>query len=135
MKEFEIQNHGTFRPVKPFVLIVDDHEDSRELYAEALGAVLDADIVTAGDGVQALEVIAGRVPKVVVVDLAMPLMDGYELLRRIRENPSSANARVIALSGFTGQAERARAKDAGFDFFLGKPCSPKDLADTVTSCL
>jgi CheY-like chemotaxis protein len=117
------------------VLIVDDHDDTRELYALALGAELGVNVVTAENGLHALEMLREHRPAVVVVDLGMPIMDGYELVRRMREDPATAKTRAIALSGFTGTQDRARARSAGFEQFLGKPCLPHDLAALVRSCL
>jgi CheY-like chemotaxis protein len=121
--------------VSATVLIVDDHEDTRELYALALGAEMGVNVVTAEDGVRALAMLHEHRPAVVVVDLGMPIMDGYELVRRMRQDPVTARTQTIALSGFTGTQDRAKARSAGFDHFLGKPCLPQELAAIVKSCL
>jgi CheY-like chemotaxis protein len=121
--------------VSAAVLIVDDHEDTREMYALALGATLGVTVLTAQDGRHALEVLQAHRPQVVVVDLGMPIMSGYEFVRRMREDPTTAKTRAIALSGFTAAHDQAKARAAGFDEFLGKPCLPQQLAAVVKTCL
>ena len=113
------------------VLLVEDHADSRAMYAEFLR--LDFHVVEAGDGVAALELMAETRPDVVVTDLALPRMDGFELIERIRGDERLRLVPVIALSGYSGTEHAERARQAGSDLVLVKPCLPETLAQAVAS--
>ena len=113
----------------PTVLLVEDHADSRQMYAEFLR--MQFTVVEAGDGVNALEVMEETLPDVVVTDLALPRMDGYELVRRMKDNDRLRLVPVIALSGFSGADHENRARQAGASVVLQKPCLPDELARTI----
>ena len=113
------------------VLLVEDHVDSRAMYAEFLR--LDFDVVEAGDGVAALELMEHTCPDVIVTDLALPRMDGFELIQRIRQDARLRHVPVIALSGYSGAEHEDRAMEAGSDRVLLKPCLPETLAQAVAS--
>lgn len=113
------------------VLLVEDHVDSRAMYAEFLR--IDFDVVEAGDGVSALEMMLEAPPDVVVTDLALPRMDGFEMIARMREDDRLSHVPVIALSGFSGSDHERRARDAGSDVVLMKPCLPETLVAAVAS--
>jgi CheY-like chemotaxis protein len=112
------------------VLVVDDADDNRELYAEYLesqGFVVEQ----ARDGLEALERLRTFVADVVLMDLSLPILDGWEATRVIKEDPTTRRVQVIALSGRTDVAARARAAAAGCDAFLAKPCTPSELVEAV----
>jgi len=113
------------------VLLVEDHVDSRAMYAEFLR--LEFHVVEAGDGVAALELMEATCPDVVVTDLALPRMDGFELIARMRGDDRLRNVPVIALSGYAGTEHEDRARQAGSDLVLMKPCLPETLAEAVAS--
>jgi CheY-like chemotaxis protein len=115
------------------ILLVEDHADSRAMYAEFLR--LDFHVVEAADGVAALEVMAGTVPDVIVTDLALPRMDGFALIERIRGDHRLRELPVIALSGYSGTEHEGRARRAGSDVVLLKPCLPETLAQAVAAAL
>lgn len=118
------------RPTSPpTVLIVEDHTDSRQMYAEFLR--MQFTVVEAADGVNALEVMAETCPDVVVTDLTLPRMDGFELLRRMKGDARLRDVPVIALSGFSGADHEERARQAGSSLVLQKPCLPDDLARAI----
>lgn len=111
------------------VLLVEDHADSRQMYAEFLR--MQFTVVEAGDGINALEVMAETRPDVVVTDLALPRMDGFELVRRMKADERLRDVPVIALSGFSGADHEERAREAGSSVVLQKPCLPDDLARAI----
>jgi CheY-like chemotaxis protein len=120
----------TSQPSSPAtVLLVEDHVDSRLMYAEFLR--MHFTVLEAGDGRSALDQIRHTRPDVIVTDLALPGMDGFELVTRIRADPGLAGVTVIALSGYTTAEHEARAREAGCDLILQKPCLPDDLARAV----
>jgi CheY-like chemotaxis protein len=102
------------------VLVVDDNRDA----AASLGMLLKylgTDVQIAGDGAAALSAIESYRPDVVLLDIGMPVMDGFEVARRIRENRSNDHVVLVALTGW-GQAEdRNRTRAAGFNHHLVKP--------------
>ena len=113
------------------VLLVEDHVDSRAMYAEFLR--IDFHVVEAGDGVAALELMEKTCPDVVVTDLALPRMDGFALIERMRGDARLQHVPVIALSGYSGREHEDRARQAGSDLVLLKPCLPETLARAVAS--
>lgn len=108
------------------VLLVDDHADAREMYA----MVLEADgheVFQAEDGAAAVAMFPSLRPDVAVVDIGLPLMDGYEVARQIRSGPGGEDVRLIALTGYGFPEDRERSRAAGFDRHLVKPAMPEDL--------
>lgn len=118
---------------RPHVLLVEDHADTRAMYAEFLG--FDFDITEASDGIAALQAVAARLPDVIITDLALPRMDGYELILRLREDERLRGIPVIALSGYSGAEHEARVRAANPAGVLQKPCLPEDLAEAITEQL
>ncbi|MEX1129262.1 MAG: response regulator [Vicinamibacterales bacterium] len=113
------------------VLLVEDHADSRAMYAEFLR--LDFKVVEAADGIAAFELMEQTLPDIVVTDLALPRMDGFELIERMRDDDRFRLVPVIALSGYSGSDHETRAIRAGSDLVLMKPCLPEILAKAVAS--
>jgi chemosensory pili system protein ChpA (sensor histidine kinase/response regulator) len=113
------------------VLLVEDHVDSRQMYAEFLRPQFN--VVEAEDGVGALQLMQKSTPDIVVTDLALPRMDGFELMQRMRADERLRHVPVIALSGFSGVEYEARAREAGSDLVLLKPCLPDELARAVAA--
>jgi CheY-like chemotaxis protein len=122
------------RSASPLVLVVDDFEDTRELYASALEAAGFA-VAEAQDGEEALERIEAVRPALVVMDLSMPRVDGWEATRRLKANPRSADTIVIALTGHSTHLGLQKARDVGADAVLAKPCLPNDLIALVRALL
>lgn len=119
----------------PVILIADDSEDNRDLFASVL-ARDGFEIATADDGVDALEVFAAIRPQVIVMDVAMPRMDGIEAVRRVRAlGEDGAHVFIVVVSAFNDRASRAQAMEAGADAYLVKPCSPTNLVAAVRSGL
>ncbi len=114
----------------PLVLVVDDTLDARELYAEYLRlAGLRAEV--AEDGFEALTKAKAFHPSVIVMDLAMPRMDGWEATRRLKSDPATRDIPIIALTGHAVDRSRERAIEAGADGYLTKPCFPDSLLAEV----
>ena len=113
----------------PRVLLVEDHLDTRQMYAEFLGT--EFEVVTAADGEQALDLMRAHAPDVIVTDLSLPGIDGFELIARVRADPAFPAIPIICLSGYGGHAHEQRARAAGCDRILQKPCMPDTLAAIV----
>lgn len=114
----------------PLVLVVDDFEDTRELYATTLLAA-GYPVEEAENGQAALDAIGRRRPVLVVMDLSMPVLDGWEATKRIKDDAATAGILVIALTGHATNAGLRRAKDSGADAVVAKPCLPQDLLTLV----
>jgi len=115
---------ATQESTTPVVLLVDDSQDERDMYSRQLVAT-GYTVQIAENGQDALQRVAAQVPDVVVMDLAMPVMDGWEAIRRLKEAHPSLP--VIVLSGHTGGEGGRRAKEAGGDVLLTKPFGPEAL--------
>jgi CheY-like chemotaxis protein len=114
------------------VLVVDDDEDTAQLFAVALTAC-GAEVVTASSTSEALRILSGHVPDVVVSDIAMPGADGYSLVRQIRQlpDPRISNVPVLAVTAFGREHFRERVLAAGFHDHLEKPVDPERLCLAV----
>jgi CheY-like chemotaxis protein len=108
------------------VLVVDDNADAADSLAMLL-RLEGHDVSVAHDGFRALEIAAEEKPTVVLMDVGLPGMDGYEVCRRFRQQ-GHANARIIAMTGYGQERDRQRAKSAGFDAHAVKPVEFADLA-------
>ncbi len=107
------------------VLVVDDNEDAADALAMLL-RVTGHETLTVYDGPSALEAARKFVPQVVLLDIGLPGLDGYEVARRLRDDPGTAGVLIIAVSGYGQEGDRATARASGFDHHLTKPV---DLAD------
>lgn len=114
----------------PLILVVDDYSDTRDMYAEFLDyAGMRAE--TAENGRVAVRRALRSHPAAIVMDLAMPVMDGWEATRILHTDPRTKDIPIVVL---TGQAEprlKERAKDCGAACVLSKPCTPKELLDVL----
>ncbi|NTX05335.1 response regulator [Myxococcus sp. CA051A] len=116
------------------VLVVDDFDDAREMYAEYLEFV-GFEVDTARDGMEAVEKAQSSEPDIILMDLSLPVMDGWEATRRIKQDLRTRDIPVMALTGhvLAGNAEHAR--EAGADEFVAKPCLPQDLENKIRNML
>jgi two-component system CheB/CheR fusion protein len=102
------------------ILVVDDNRDAAESLAMLLGS-FGADVRIAFDGPSALEAIRTYVPEVVLLDIGMPSMSGYEVARLVRSRPELRDVALVAVTGWSQDEDRRRVRDAGFDRHLIKP--------------
>ena len=118
----------------PRILAVDDNKQNLSLLERALTAV-HYDVVTAEDGATALELIDKSAPDLVLLDVMMPGMSGYEVCQRIRANEATCLLPVVMLTALTDVADRIRGIAAGADDFLSKPVNREELLTRVKSLL
>jgi two-component system, cell cycle response regulator DivK len=121
-------------PTRPLILIVDDIGDNRQMYAE----YLEYDgyrVEQAGSGAEAVVFAEEVSPELIVMDLSMPDMDGWEAIRRIRANARTTSIPILVLSGYTLGATQPGPGDTAADAFLTKPCLPEDLAAKIAAML
>lgn len=114
------------------VLVVDDEADARDLVATALRAN-GAEVMTAANAAQGLELLSDKKPMVLVSDIGMPETDGYELIRRVRRLPGTRESHVpaIALTAYAREEDRRLALEAGFQTHVTKPVEPAELVRVV----
>jgi CheY-like chemotaxis protein len=119
---------------KPVVLLVDDYPDAREMYAEYL-EFSGFDIIQAGNGVEAIERAQDSNPDVILMDLSLPVMDGWEATRRLKADERTKRIPVLAVTGHALTGVSNDAKNAGCDGFITKPCLPEDLVAEIRKVL
>ena len=114
----------------PRILVVEDDDDNRGIVVKIL----------TGEGYLTLEATDGRGalvlarrehPDLIIMDLAMPDLDGWETSRRLKADPKSADIPIIALTAFAMRGDEERARKAGCDAYLSKPCRPQAIRETV----
>jgi two-component system cell cycle response regulator DivK len=117
--------------MKHKILVADDDFDNRTIVQEALEAA-GYEVVMATNGEEALEKIASEHPEVVLLDLSMPKINGWEVAKRIRENEALENMPIIAFTAHALVGEELKAKAAGCDDYISKPCLPKEVVERIT---
>ena len=116
------------------VLFVDDDHAARDGYSAYLTGC-GYEVLTAATGHEALTLARGRHPDVIVLDLGLPDIDGWEVARRLKADSTTAPVPIIALTGAGLPHERVSAMRAGCDRHLTKPCLPSDLVDNIQRCV
>ncbi|MDA1280296.1 MAG: response regulator [Chloroflexi bacterium] len=110
----------------PTILVVDDHEEIREALAEILGEEGHR-VLQAVDGIDALRVVAESEPDVILLDIAMPGMDGLETLSRLKNQPESTNLPVIMVTAQGDRQNMVRAVQLGVRDYITKPWEPGEV--------
>jgi two-component system, cell cycle response regulator DivK len=105
---------------RPRVLLVDDYPDAREMYTEYL-EYTGFEVVQAANGVEALERAVATRPEIILMDLSLPVMDGWEATRRLKADPATREIPIIALSAHAMAGDREKALATGCDDFDTKP--------------
>jgi CheY-like chemotaxis protein len=120
-------------PVTPRrILVIEDNEDAREMLRMAL-ELAGHEVHAAPDGPSGVALAARMSPELVLVDVGLPGMDGYEVARRIRSVPGGKTMRLIAVTGYGQAQDRRRAEEAGFDLHLTKPVAAERLAEVIAA--
>lgn len=112
------------------VLVVDDNLDAAETLAMLL-EMSGHDVKMANDGPEAIEVARRELPQVVLLDIGMPGMNGYDVARKLREQPETRGMVLVAMTGWGQEEDMARSKEAGFDHHLVKPVEPAVLSNLL----
>jgi two-component system cell cycle response regulator DivK len=116
------------------ILVADDNAASRELIREVL-EMSGYDVIEASDGREAVRRTGETAPDLVLVDIQMPHLDGFGVLRELRADPRFAALRVVALTAFAMQSDRERALNAGFDGYITKPLQIAALRQEILKFL
>jgi two-component system, cell cycle response regulator DivK len=119
---------------RPRVLLVDDYPDARDMYGEYL-EYSGYDVIQAANGMEALQRAADDRPDIILMDLSLPVMDGWEATRRLKADERTKHIPVIALTGHALAGHSKGALEAGCDVFITKPCLPERLLEVIQSTL
>jgi two-component system, cell cycle response regulator DivK len=116
------------------ILIAEDNAVNRELLRELL-EVRGYTVVEACDGEEALRMIEQTQPDLLLLDIGMPVLDGFAVVRKIRENPRLASLAVVAVTAYAMQGDRERILNSNFDGYLSKPVNSRSLAEELDRLL
>jgi two-component system cell cycle response regulator DivK len=119
---------------QPLILVVDDYQDAREMYAEYL-QFSGFRVAEARNGNEAVEQAFALKPDLILMDLSLPGMDGWEATRRLKADDRTRHIPIVALTGHALAGASEGAKKAGCDSFVTKPCLPDDLVVEVRRML
>ncbi|HEY7443953.1 MAG TPA: response regulator [Vicinamibacterales bacterium] len=117
-------------PAGPLVLVVDDFSDAREMYGEYL-RFCGYRVAEAQNGVEAIDQAISLKPDVILMDLSMPIVDGWEATRRLKADNRTKDIPVVALTGHAMSGHAEGAKGAGCDIVVTKPCLPQELVKQI----
>jgi two-component system cell cycle response regulator DivK len=112
--------------MKKRVLVVEDHEDNRQILRDLLGSA-GFEIIEAENGEEAVALAETSRPDVILMDIQLPVLDGYEATRRIKANPSLRSIPVVIVTSYALSGDEEKARLAGCDDYVSKPFSPRDL--------
>lgn len=124
------EDEARARRRRPMVLLVDDIEDCRDVYGQFLKHT-GYEVVEAADGFEALAKATALAPDIIVMDLWMPHLDGWESIRRLKSSASTARIPILVLTGDAYAQARTDAEAAGCQAYMVKPCLPMDVAAAV----
>jgi two-component system, cell cycle response regulator DivK len=116
------------------ILVVEDHEDNRQILRDLLGAS-GFEMVEAHDGAAALPTALASKPDLILMDIQLPLVDGYEATRRIKADPALKAIPIIAVTSYALSGDEAKARAAGCDAYVAKPYSPRQLLAKIREFL
>ena len=116
------------------ILVVEDDVDNRRIVTKVLGAE-GYEVIEVATGAAAVAAVHEQRPDLIIMDLALPGMDGWEASRRIKATPDSADIPIIALTAFAMRGDEERARAAGCDAYVPKPCRPQTLREVVRQFL
>jgi two-component system cell cycle response regulator DivK len=108
------------------ILVVEDQEDNRQILRDLLGSA-DYEMDEAENGQQAIDAVAKQRPDLILMDIQLPIMDGYEATRRIKGNPATKDIPIIVVTSYALSGDEGKARDAGCDAYVTKPYSPRQL--------
>ena len=120
--------------MKKRILVVEDQEDNRQILRDLL-ATTDYEVIEAENGEEALAAVAKQRPDLILMDIQLPIMDGYEATRRIKANPALQSIPIIAVTSYALSGDEEKARAAGCDDFVPKPYSPRQLLAKIRQYL
>ena len=116
------------------ILVVEDQEDNRRIVRDLL-TTTDYEVMEAENGEEALAAVARQRPDLILMDIQLPIMDGYEATRRIKADPALRSIPIIAVTSYALSGDEEKARAAGCDDFVPKPYSPRQLLAKIRKFL
>ena len=116
------------------ILLVEDTEDNREIVRDLMDSV-GYELLEAHDGPAGLKMAQEHKPDLILMDIQLPLMDGFEVTRRIKADPALWHIPVIAVTSYALSEDEARTREAGCDDYVAKPFSPRQLLAKINQFL
>jgi two-component system, cell cycle response regulator DivK len=116
------------------ILVVEDQEDNRQILRDLLSTT-DYQVVEAENGEAALAAVATQRPDLILMDIQLPILDGYEATRRIKADPALSSIPIIAVTSYALSGDEEKARLAGCDDFVPKPYSPRQLLAKIRQYL
>jgi two-component system cell cycle response regulator DivK len=116
------------------ILVVEDTEDNRQILRDLLSAA-GYDVIEALDGAEGVAKAGEHMPDLILMDIQMPVMDGFDATRRIKADPALKAIPVIAVTSYALSGDEQRARSAGCDGYIAKPFSPRQLLATVNKII
>jgi two-component system cell cycle response regulator DivK len=116
------------------ILVVEDHEDNRQILRDLLGHA-GYELAEAESGTAALAAVAERRPDLILMDLRLPILDGYEVTRRIKSDPTLRSIPIIAVTAYALSSDARKGQEAGCDAYVTKPYSPRHLLMKIRELL
>ena len=116
------------------ILVVEDQEDNRQILRDLLGAS-GFTMREAGDGEAALAEVAKQKPDLILMDIQLPILDGYETTRRLKSNPDTKAIPIIVVTSYALSGDESKARAAGCDAYVTKPYSPRALLAKIKEFL
>jgi two-component system, cell cycle response regulator DivK len=120
--------------MKQRILVVEDTEDNRQILRDLLSSA-GYEIIEAADGESGVSMAAKELPDLILMDIQLPVIDGYEATRRIKADPTTRHIPVVAVTSYALVGDEAKAREAGCDGYVAKPFSPRHLLETVREFL
>ncbi len=112
------------------ILMVEDTEDNRQIVRDLMASV-GYDLIEAEDGAAGVAMAAEHRPDLILMDIQLPVLDGYEATRRIKANPELRHIPILAVTSYALSGDHVKAIEAGCDGYVTKPFSPRELLATV----
>jgi two-component system cell cycle response regulator DivK len=116
------------------ILVVEDQEDNRQILRDLLTSA-DYAMTEAENGQEALDAVAKQKPDLILMDIQLPIMDGYEATRRLKGNPAYKDIPIIVVTSYALSGDEGKARDAGCDAYVTKPYSPRQLLAKIREFL
>jgi two-component system cell cycle response regulator DivK len=120
--------------MKQRILVIEDTEDNRQILRDLLSSA-GYEIIEAMDGESGVSMAAKEIPDLILMDIQLPVIDGYEATRRLKADPATRHIPVVAVTSYALVGDEAKAREAGCDGYVAKPFSPRHLLETVREFL
>jgi two-component system cell cycle response regulator DivK len=116
------------------ILVIEDTEDNRQILRDLLTAA-GYEIVEATDGATGVAMAAEQLPDLILMDIQLPVIDGYEATRRIKADPATKHIPIVAVTSYALAGDELKTREAGCDGYIAKPYSPRHLLEKVREFL